>query len=75
MFKIDTIVSIRPILESFHYTQSPFVSLEPILKKLQSSKATGMVKKIDPEKHAIGVLFPRRSDILWFKTYELQRSR
>jgi hypothetical protein len=64
MFKINSIVSIRPILESFHYVQNPFISLEPLLKKLQSSQATGMVKKVDPEKHAIGVLFPRMNNIL-----------
>ena len=72
MFNLDTIVTMRPDLQDFHYTQSPFMSLEPILKKLRHGKTTGLIKKMDTENHAIGELFPRMNTILWFKTYELQ---
>ena len=75
MFKLNTIVSIRPILENFHYVQTPVASLESVLKKLQKNGAIGKITRLDLEKHAVGVLFPRMNDILWFKTYELQTNR
>ena len=75
MFTTNTIVSIRSNLENFHYSQSPVASLERVLKMLQKTGAKGKVIKGDSEKHAVGVLFPRMEDILWFKTYELQKAR
>lgn len=75
MFKIDNIVTIRPMLETFHYNQSPFMELDPILKRLQLKREAGMVKKIDNQKAAVGVLFPKMKELLWFKTYELQRGK
>jgi hypothetical protein len=51
------------------------MSLEPVLKKLQREKASGMIKKVDTQNYAVGVLFPKMKDILWFKTYELQRRK
>jgi hypothetical protein len=75
MFRVDNIVTIRPMIETFHYNQSPFIELDPILKKLQVRRETGMVKKIDNQKAAVGVLFPKMKELLWFKTYELQRGR
>ncbi len=75
MFKIDNIVTIKSVIDTFHYNQSPFVDLNPILKKLQVKKQSGMVKKVDNQKMAVGVLFPHMKELLWFKTYELQRGR
>ena len=75
MFTTNTIVSIRSNLENFHYSQSPVASLERVLKMLQKEGTKGKIIKDDPEKHAVGVLFPRMEDILWFKTYELQKVR
>ena len=75
MFKLHTIVSIRSDLANFHYSQSPVASLERVLKGLQKNGTKGKVIKDDFEKHAVGVLFPRMENILWFKTYELQKVR
>ena len=64
---------IRPDIQQFHYAETPVADLTPMLVSLQRGRVTGQVIRRDPEHAAVGVLFPGKNDVIWFKEYELKR--
>ena len=65
-------VVVKPSIQRFHYEDTPFANLHHVLLRLQKDKQRGKVIRVDKEKDAIGVLFPMKNNLLWFKPYEIE---
>jgi len=71
--KSNIYVKLRPDIDRFHYQETPYFSLWRVFKELQKSKQIGKVIKYDKSQQALGVQFPNKKQLLWFKEYEVVR--
>lgn len=71
MIRENTRVAIKPNIEGFHYQETMHFSRERVLNTLKLRRAKGLVKRLNRESNAVGVLFPDFKELLWFKEHEL----